>query len=93
MRRVTLIILILITVMSAQAQEVTAVPATPNVTATPASQIVVTTIDPDGNGSGQLVLVDYTVTAGESIIAVLLVALLMSLWGVFFFVIVRGKNG
>ena len=65
-------------------------------TATPAaSQIVVATVDPDGDGSGQLVLVDYTVTAGESIIAVLLVALLMSLWGVFFFVIVRErpKNG
>lgn len=88
--------ILLITAALSHAQEVTEEPPTPTpeITATPAaSQIVVTTIDPNGDGNGQLVLVDYTVSAGESIIAVLLVTLLLSLWGIFLFAVLRERTG
>lgn len=55
----------------------------PTETPTPAPWVYMTAVPPTGETEGQPTRFDYVVTAGDVMIAVLLLSLLLSLWGSF----------
>lgn len=90
MRWLLCLILLVFLSLSALAQE-TATP-TPTQTLTPTPEpYVYATISPDGDESGQVTRFDYVLTAGDILTAVLLFALLASVWGMFVFWVVQRR--
>lgn len=83
-----LVVLILLVVFSLQAlaQETATPTPTPTATPTPEPYLYATVMPPgDGSEEGITTRYDYVLNVGDVLIAVLLVALIVSLWAMFGF--------
>lgn len=77
---IALIVLVFLS-LPTLAQETETPTPTPPPTETPAPWVYMTAVPPTGETEGQPTRFDYVVTAGDVMIAVLLLSLLLSLWG------------
>lgn len=100
MRRMMLLIWVILVGACglAQAQETATPTPTETATATPtptptAEPWVYGTLSPVDAGDGQIYRFDYTMTAGDVMIAFLLLVLLFSVWAFLIYEVVMGRRG